>query len=704
MYAKIIEAGLLLLLIYSPFALGAVTPGAVALVQIISGLLLLIWLIGVLTGEQQVQPSASSGRQRRRHPKASSDNDETPSPNQAARANADRRGIKVGLITIITILWLLILVQFMPLPAVVVQWLSPAAYRLYAEGASATATDLPGLLPLTVCSQATEAALYQVLAYLSIFVVMVHTLRNPKQVNRIIVVILTVGFLQALYGLIQFVSGHHRVYTYRVSAWVHGTFINKNHFAGYMEMVILLMFGLLFTRFELSSSALVKLERVIEEKYMKALSVLFVLFLMISAHLLSGSRGGILSLMAGILVFALLAYGRQLLRKWVVIMLVFLPVAVGFIAIANPTIISNRLRTLQHLETDASFQTRWELWKSALAIFRDYPLVGSGAGTFAHLARRYQPFQRRSLRFKYPENDYLQLLAETGVIGSSLVLGAGVLFLYYTFTAWRRRHSRRKVAIGAGGLSALVSLLVHSGMDFNLHIPSNALLFTVIAALTYVTVTRDTDHNSDTRRMKTDRRERVKTNLAVAGIGLTLFYLIAVANTYYARGHFQAVADGLEVDSAAPSDPLSPQQVVQYLQTAIWHDRNHAEYYYTLGAYLAHHEAAQETAIGQFEEAAGLMQRAILLDPANPWYYYDMGRLAAKQAPCSTAGGREAKDDCAAVRYLLAALRNAPTNTFLRQNVGRWYYHYDPTAADQLLHELIAADDAGEADNPQTGR
>ena len=88
---------------------------------------------------------------------------------------------------------------------------------------------------------------------------------------------------------------------------------------------------------------------------------------------------------------------------------------------------------------------------------------------------------------QHSESDWLQILAETGILGMMTVILIIVTFFYQTILQWKQCQVRWAVAMVAGGCGALVSIMAHGMMDFNLHIPSNALLANIIAALMYVT-------------------------------------------------------------------------------------------------------------------------------------------------------------------------------------------------------------------------
>ena len=465
MYEKIIETGLIFLLIYTPLAFGGVSEGSVALLELVCGGLMLVWLTKLFAHRTPFLPK-----------------------------NPDRRDRYQLQLIIPSVFGAFILfiaaggLQLFPFPKTLLNRLSPATYGLYTEAAASIGTQLPAHLPLTICTQATEMEVYKLLTYAAIFWLIINNIRSPRQVKRIIYVIIAVGVFEAGYGLIEYLSGRHHIFFYQKtsSLSVSGTFANKNHFAGYMEMVVPLTFGLLFTRLEeriqTSSKTFV---RFFEEKYMKAILIGFLLAIMIGALLLSGSRGGIVSFACGIFFLLGLISTRRLLRKRAVVVLVLLVFSVGAAVFIGHDLIISRFHTLTQLEQEQSFLLRQQVWADTLHIFRDFPVFGSGFGTFSHIFPQYQTFSS-GLTFFYAENDYLQLLAETGVIGTLLVVLIGIIYFYTTLRAWKQRRSRWSIIFGASGVSAIFSLLVHSSIDFNLHIPSNALLFTVIAGLSFV--------------------------------------------------------------------------------------------------------------------------------------------------------------------------------------------------------------------------
>ncbi len=465
-YDILIEIGIALLLVYLPLAFGGMTEGTLPLMELAIALLVLIWLAKTFARRHED----------RHHP-------QLPPNVTVFRAVSSPLWLPCGL------LFGLIAFQCLPLPQVIIRWISPATYRLYADSTAAIHVPLPAFLPISVCSYATATELRELLAYGMLFALMVHNIRSPHQIRRLAYLIIAIGLFESLYGMVEYFSGRNQIFFMKKTSSfaVSGTFVNKNHFAGYLELVIPLAFSQLFARLNERTQASSKwFLRILDEKYMKVLLTSFILLILIAGVLLSGSRGGIISFAGGMICLLLLSFQRRLLRKKAAAaLLVLLIGGIGALAFGHE-ILFERLQTFRDISEDTSFQLRRNYWKDALNITRDFPVFGSGVGTFPRIQPVYQGVPSE-LTVEYAENDYLQMLSETGVLGMLLV--GSIVFLYArsTWRAWRQQQSRWAIMLTTGGLSALCSLLIHSAMDFNLQIPSNAFLFTAIAAMTIVT-------------------------------------------------------------------------------------------------------------------------------------------------------------------------------------------------------------------------
>ncbi len=154
----------------------------------------------------------------------------------------------------------------------------------------------------------------------------------------------------------------------------------------------------------------------------------------------------------------------------------------GLAFVALPAESRDRLATLAGARTDFSASYRLGVWRDALRATASSPLIGFGLGTFAEAL---PPFKRSAgeLDIEHAENDYIEVLAEGGLLGFLLVSGGIVTFGASVTRGLRSQGDRLLRGIGVGALAGLVALAVHSAGDFNLRIPSNAFLAACLATL-----------------------------------------------------------------------------------------------------------------------------------------------------------------------------------------------------------------------------
>lgn len=141
------------------------------------------------------------------------------------------------------------------------------------------------------------------------------------------------------------------------------------------------------------------------------------------------------------------------------------------------------------LERFASYQKlevgedrRVEMLHDSLRIFHDHPVLGTGLGTLQEVFPRYETLYD-GLVVNHSHNDYAEALAETGVVGGLCGLAFLVLLFGKSWNILAEEKDSRSFAYHVGALVACFGLLVHATVDFNFHIPSNALIFLLQSVL-----------------------------------------------------------------------------------------------------------------------------------------------------------------------------------------------------------------------------
>jgi len=240
-----------------------------------------------------------------------------------------------------------------------------------------------------------------------------------------------------------------------------GPFVNKNHFAGFVGMIIPLSIGVSM------------METRVEKKVLYA----FFSAIMCFSLLYSLSRGGIISLFVSMMVITYFVLRAKGSSKQIMVIAIVVAVLVSYLAYFGFDRIIDRFTS-----DDLSLTTRILVWKSFfVSTWGKYWLVGSGLGTFPSLSPMYHP-EGISSYFDHVHNDYLEYLIENGIIGIALLATVAILIVRRVEQSVSRYETRWIVW---SCIASITSIAVHSIVDFNLHITSNALLAAFILGIVY---------------------------------------------------------------------------------------------------------------------------------------------------------------------------------------------------------------------------
>ncbi len=345
--------------------------------------------------------------------------------------------------------------------------------REVAAGSTALAT-------LSLDPNSTRLVLVQLATLLIYFSATLVFVDTPHRLHLLVRTIMIFGFCLALFGLTQSFTSPTKVYWIRElnQSTAFGPFINRHHFAGYMELTIALPLGLLF------SGAVDKEKRLL---------YVFVAGLMGVALVMTTSRGGIVSLVAEIMFLVVVtAIWKKQSERRRTRSARFKRIA-GRIGMATALLVGLFLgvillggefsiyRFIDSVNTDDPTTGRAHFWSVTLDIIKAHPYLGTGLGAFGVIYTRYDT-RNGLFRLEQAHNDYLQVLSDAGIVGAILALGFVALLFYKALERARSRDDfRRGVALAS--LSGCFAVLVHSFFDFTLHTTSNALLFLVLAAM-----------------------------------------------------------------------------------------------------------------------------------------------------------------------------------------------------------------------------
>jgi len=343
----------------------------------------------------------------------------------------------------------------------------------------------------TASSYATRMELQLLLADILLIFLASQAFRTLEDWRSFVWFVMSFGFFVALFGILQHLTFNGKLYWFREMHFggiPFGPYVNRNHFAGFTELVI-----------PISLVPLV-LGKVRRERWL--LVSLFAV-VPIGALVLSASRGGIISfgVEVGVLVLWLVlrrTAGRHLLSGGAVLLLAFL--MVSWLGVQQ---LVERFSSLQSLEVTVGKRAsmRADTWR----IFLDHPGTGTGLGTLQLVFPAYETLYDGKI-VNHSHNDYLEGLAETGVAGGLCCLWFLGVLLFDSLRRLSQPIGTFALTVQLSALIACVGFLTHSLVDFNMHIPANALLFFLMANLATTEIRQPTSQIPNSGIEPRDRR------------------------------------------------------------------------------------------------------------------------------------------------------------------------------------------------------
>ncbi len=323
---------------------------------------------------------------------------------------------------------------------------------------------------LTASRYETRVELQLLFAYLAIIFLISQAYMRRGHWRGFVWFLMTLGFSVCVLGILQHLTFNGKLYWFRVMRYgglPFGPYVNRNHFAGFAELIIpIALVPLVLGK--------VRRERV--------LLVAVFAVVPIVALILSASRGGIVSFGVEMVILFLLMLIRRVHGRYVIAGGVVLLVAVLAVSWIGVQQVLTRFSG-QNLEVSVAKRSamRRDTWR----LFKDHPVLGTGLGTLEMVFPPYDTLYDGKV-VNHTHNDYLEALAETGIIGGlCCVWFLGVLSINALKGIASTDNSFGSI-LNLSGIVGCSGILVHSLVDFNLHIPANALLFFVSAHMAAV--------------------------------------------------------------------------------------------------------------------------------------------------------------------------------------------------------------------------
>jgi O-antigen ligase len=347
--------------------------------------------------------------------------------------------------------------------------------------------------PMSVDPHTTRREALRLLTIAAFFLICWNTYRTRAQVLRAVWTMIAVGTVLAIFGIVQRVTWNGHLY------WIgpeitngspFGPFVNRAHFAGLMVVVVPMALALMLAwrqkRLPVRRWRTTWRDKVRDwaaGEGSAANLVPFLVLVMGGAALVSGSRGGMLALLAALLAMGVgaAASGRSWVGRTVRVSLFAVLIVLAGAWIGGDMLYG----TVERLSTELGRPTespRLLIWANAMSLWFDAPVLGTGLGTFGVAFPRVRAIEA-AVMYTHAESDWVQLLTDTGMLGLGRGLAALVSVSLMLLQRLRQAPGRAGRIFALAGLVVLVSSAVHGVGNYNLLVMSNFIYLALAVVL-----------------------------------------------------------------------------------------------------------------------------------------------------------------------------------------------------------------------------
>lgn len=453
-----------------------------------------------------------------------------------------REQLKVPGLTPLLLLLLFMVLQVVPLPPFMVKFLSPGAFLAYSPVAELS--DKGQWLPLTVNQKATIQEFLRILACALAYVMTIQLLGHPLKLKKTVNVVIALAVGIAFLAILQNMSSPELIFWFReapANSHPFGPWINPNQFAGYIEMISPIALGVfLFYKPRIHSDESWR-EKVVSF-FTRPESNLyfyygFAAILLILSVFVSLCRGGIITITLTGMVYILLYNNLQLQRGRLAVLFVS---CCAFLAISWFGWDAIIAEFSQGFDSEGSIRdARLTVWKDTIVLIKDFLFFGSGFGTFVDIFPSYSSLTDNFI-YDHAHNDYLELLADGGLIGFSLAAWFVLAVLWHGWKMVRVRRDQYAILVGIGAISGIVAVLMHSVTDFNMHNGAVAYYFFFLCGLLVASVNVRFNYFNQGTLLKTIP-QRLNAWFAVGALVLLVVTVVSQSSVIVAKAKYNEI-------------------------------------------------------------------------------------------------------------------------------------------------------------------
>ncbi len=370
--------------------------------------------------------------------------------------------------------------QLLPFPFSVLELIAPATHNIYQN--TLGISDSTSGMPISIHPNATLGEFFRYAAYTSFYLLTVQFLTEGQVLKKTVRFIYFVAIFIAYFAIMQNLMGNGKIFWFREPTsdiGFTGPFFYHNHFASFMGMMAPLCLALFFYNLPRPDGIKgigKKLSFFFNDRHFNSHLLYGFSFIIILYSLFTSlSRGGIIASIAALLMIGTILFIRSKKSLNSLIILVVAAGAALLIGAYGWEEVASKFDKAVDAEGNIS-DFRLLFWQDSWSIIKDFPIFGTGFGTFGYIFPTYRTLIRKFFVY-HAHSDYIETMISGGLVVIGIITSFLAIVLFRAGKAIKTRRDRYNIYLYYGCLTGILTILLHSLIDFNFQNGANGLYF-----------------------------------------------------------------------------------------------------------------------------------------------------------------------------------------------------------------------------------
>ncbi|NWF76757.1 MAG: O-antigen ligase family protein [Nitrospirae bacterium] len=427
--------------------------------------------------------------------------------------------------------------QVIPLPSDIIRFISPETYNIYKDTVFAYNPDT--WISFSINKKSTLMEFFRILSYASFYILSIQLLSKKETLRKTVSIVIIFISVLSFFAILQHLISNEKIFWFRKltqGGTPFGPYVNRNHYAGLMEMIFPIVVSMLlfYKPYIPEKSFREKINEIFSLQKTNIYMLLgFSSILIATSIFLTLSRSGIVSLCLSMIFFGLLFISKGVSRRRAIIIIILSILIILSVGWFGWEPIFERFEKIRNQQGNIA-DLRLKIWEDSRNIIRDFPITGTGLGSFISIYQKYRTIPGDKI-VDHAHNDYVEIFADGGLIAVLLCFWFLVIIFYKSYRVFRRRREVYSIYLFIGSISGIIALLMHSVTDFNLYIGANGLYFFLLCSFVISAGHTRLREGFNSTYLK---KIRIPPNFLIIALGVVLvasflFYAGTIIGKYY---------------------------------------------------------------------------------------------------------------------------------------------------------------------------